>query len=427
MVTARAVALIGFASLFLLALADYSVHPQLFDANVYKIIAEKFAAEGYGTFAEGRTIGYPILLYPLTLLGAPLPLAATLLQGLLYLIVSLWLAAEICRRDALFGRSVLLGLLLNPLNVWALNATLTEAPTLIIFIGLAALLLVAARSRHGIALVILGTGIAAFSPEIRPANAILFAAWCAGAIFLLVGLRESTWLTKSGAALAAAAMAVIASLPQICYNVVTFNSYSPFQIGGLWNRQLQWGIKYAKYGTSADPASYGPLYYHNPLYDGAELPDLTLWWYIENPLQGLGTMVLHTFNGFSFDYHSIYIYDLTPPLPWLFPFIIWIVVVAGVVTLVACWRQIPIFTPAVLFVGLAAMGTIAQNSLTAIENRFNLIPMTVIMVLAACGARRLVTLPRKTQAALVFGTLASAVLLTLGTEAMKLTAPKIIP
>jgi hypothetical protein len=414
-------ALTGYFALFIIAMADYSAHPQLWDAGEYIKVAQNFVEKGYGSeIAPNRSIGYPTLLYLLALFGLPLPASAILIQGLLYGAVSLWLARLVALYNEHFSAAILFGLLLNPLNVWALNATLSEAPTLIIFIGLTALLIRARESR--LSLILLGSAFAAYAILIRPANTVLFIAWSTAATCLV--LRATVPRSqKMLMGVSAIILAALALGPQIFLNLSRYNSFSIFPRAKLFDFQLKVGTNLAKYGTSGDPAAYGPLYYFNPLKTVGGPP---LDWYLSHPMAGLGTMALHVFNSFSFDYHSVYVYDVTPALPWLFPFLIWILVVAGIVTIIGHASQIPMLFPPVIFVGLVFLGTVMQNSIVAVENRFNLMPMTVLFVGAFFGAYKLADLKPRVRVLMVALVIGSSALLTVGTELMKMTAPAIV-
>ena len=146
-----------------------------------------------------------------------------------------------------------------------------------------------------------------------------------------------------------------------------------------------------KYDTTIAGDSAAPWSYLNPLFTGHMPADGGWRWYGEHPLAGAATLFAHVFNSFSVTSPFTYIRDLNPfyglPLRLLY----WSLSLAGL----AAAAKYAIFLlkgesrPAsattalpIAFLTLAFLGIVALNSVSAVEVRFNVVPIAMLSVLA---------------------------------------------
>ncbi|WP_262270217.1 hypothetical protein [Microvirga yunnanensis] len=168
------------------------------------------------------------------------------------------------------------------------------------------------------------------------------------------------------------------------------NKASIFPAADLGSHQVEWGIMMMKYATVVTPGGAEPVIYKNPFYGSEDLSSGALRWYFDHPVAGIKTVAAHIFNSFSWDYPFVYIYDLAPSYSVALPFLVWVLQILGAYTLVHSSMMFlrkrkyraPIAAP-VLFIACATGAIIALNSLVAVENRFNILPTTLLFVFAA--------------------------------------------
>lgn len=337
-----------------------------------------------------RTYGYPFLISIYSLVSGSsldgLILGTFIVQAVGYLGASVWLARTISDRRWAFA--VLTGLLLNPLLVDLVVSVLTEGPTLIIVILLCGLLARASRSPSAINLATylsIGSGLAALGLVIRPANIGVLVAWYIAVTFCTL-IHKGRWAALCITGIASLTLSAIVFYPQISMNITYHDVATVFPSESLRDHQLGLGLKLWKYGTAI---GHGPMNYPNPFFEGWPSSPNFLYWYVENPIAGPLTLAVHVFNAFSFDYPFVYILNIEfPSVVVAFP--AWFVfalgsaniarrlgsAITGHLTIRQNWI-LPVFC--FLLFGQA----IALLAITAVENRFAMIPVAILSVSAA--------------------------------------------
>jgi hypothetical protein len=190
-------------------------------------------------------------------------------------------------------------------------------------------------------------------------------------------------------------------LPQLAYNVVRFGRWTPLVADNLGVMQQAWGVSDIKYATAMPPIAEAKVHYENPFLPGTLLDETSpLQWYTNYPLRGLLTLALHTFNLLDQDLLFTYSRDLDP------------------------WYRIPlgVINHGIVFFGFIGLGLVAGDVrssrhtatreafllliaamlcnwaihvLTAVEMRFGLGLLLVLMPLALHAARVLLKSGRR--------------------------------
>jgi hypothetical protein len=374
------------------------------DAWGYQFYAFRFRIHGlFHDFGTIRTYAYPLFLYPLTYISGfdfqKLSLAAGATQYGLFIASSLWLYSLLNKVRPILAQGSLIGLLLNPYLLGLVTDTLTEGLSIPIFVALAALALYLqdAKSDSSKAICILmGALLAAFGLMVRPGNLPVIAAWYSA---LLLGCllapqfahRRVRMLLLLGTTFGAAAICVWG--PQVAYTIAEFGQAAFLPVCRLGDLQVSYGISLWKYDTIVLENKAASLYYLNPLLSHAAPIDEGWLWYLHHPLNGLATILAHIFNAFSVTTLFTYISDQSTSYGAILRFVYWIVILAGALhavstayTLAKQGRLLAGFPKeavAVGFVFLSFVGIVILNSITAIELRFNAIPIAILSVLAA--------------------------------------------
>ena len=187
---------------------------------------------------------------------------------------------------------------------------------------------------------------------------------------------------------------LLAISPQIYINFIFFNKLTFLPAIQLENLQVQWGIKYIKYGTNLSEIKTWDkeaqrLLYINPFYTHGE--HLGLNWYFLNFGKGIKTILLHCFNAFTYDYYFPYIYNLYPKYKILTQLYGWFILFFGVFGIFELFNKIKdvksenfkivkfltyVVLPLVFFSSLAML------SISAIEIRFSLPLITILLPFA---------------------------------------------
>jgi hypothetical protein len=370
------------------------------DAQNYVDIAINFREKGFlSNFDNVKTYGYPAILYAVSYISglnhSHIKLFSGIAQCALYLGAAVWLAYEVRRSSHTLSYAVLTGLLINIFNITLLVDTMTEAPSLVIAIALAAIVMKSSRAPNLSKLLLwfsAGSALVYFDLMVRPANIVIVLAWTATAAALWWAAPAQKLLLAAVLLSITFVTAAAALAPQIWYNLKYYRFFSPWPGYGIGSRQAEFGIMMMKYGTWVSDQGAGPVIYRNPLYDGGELSGGALHWYVLHPVRGIGTIMLHIFNSFNFDYLFVYIYDLNPVYGMPMTFIVWIMSLLGIwristgvvsrrhLSLSLALRRTAI--PGVLFSAVLFLGVVVSNGVVAVENRFNLIPTSLLIISA---------------------------------------------
>lgn len=380
-------------------LASHLQTPLVADAFVYQFYAIR--AREWGLFDDLGTLrayGYPLFLSWLTWISGldhlRLSIAAGVAQYALYLGGVLVLAHAL-RSQGRIGQAVVAGLLLNPWLLAQVTDSLTEAPTLILLVWIAAVTLLAGRAsgpvRYG-ALTFCAAALVAATVIVRPGSLVIAFAWHL-AMVLGLALRRSDYRWWALHVLGVLASAAIVWGPQAAYNYAVADRLAFPLICKLGDLQLSWGIRLWRYETLVGPQGAAPWYYPNPLFADRVPTGPAALWYAQYVGAGAVTLIAHVFNAFSIHYLFTYVRDLQPWYGSLLKALSWAVALAGAYQLWhatrhswrrrACWRAATPELPMLAFLGLGFVCSLVLVSVTAVEARFNLLPIAMVSVAAA--------------------------------------------
>jgi hypothetical protein len=397
------VVLVPFAACIAALVAFAESHPTGADAWGYMFYAFRFRMHGLlHDFGTVRTYGYPLFLTLLTYLSGfgndRLVVAAAVVQAVLYAGAAFWLSARLRVLGKPWPWAALIGTLLSPMALVLVSDALTDGLSLILFVSLSALALQLsgpyARWRTEGSM-LAGAVIVAYALMVRPANLPVLAAWHL-AILIGVGLAPQWRAVRGRLALVAVLSFLAAGAaiwgPQALYALRNYGQASILPLCQLGGLQTAFGIIAWKYDTLIANREALPWFHLNPLFSGPISADGGWRWYLENPGQGLATLLAHVFMSFSADTPFVYIRDLHPSYGPVFRAVTWLLCILGLVRTGAfalfLWRSraarleaLPRILP-LAFLLLACLGITALNSIAAVESRFNVIPITVLSVIA---------------------------------------------
>jgi hypothetical protein len=387
-------------------LASHLQTPLVADAFVYQFYAIR--AREWGLFDDLGTLrayGYPLFLSWLTWISGldhlRLSIAAGVTQYALYLGGVLVLAYSL-RSNGRIGQAVVAGLLLNPWLLAQVTDSLTEAPTLILLVWIAALTLLAGRAgspgRYGV-FTFCAAALVAATVIVRPGSLVIALAWhMAMVLGLLLRKSDHRWWTVH--VLGVVVSGVIVWGPQAAYNYAVADRLAFPLICKLGDLQLSWGIRLWRYETLVGPEGAAPWYYPNPLFAERLPTGPAAFWYVQYASAGAVTVLAHLFNAFSIHYLFTYVRDLQPWYGWLLKALSWAVAIAGVYQFIRLalhywrrperWRASAPEFPLLTFLGLGFVSSLVLVSVTAVEARFNLLPLALVSVAAAYVVIRLV-------------------------------------
>jgi hypothetical protein len=371
------------------------------DAWAYEFFAFRFREYGLlHDFGSIRTYGYPLFLYFVSFLTGfheeRLSLASGMLQFALLLVAALWLAREMRCYGSSAATAVLAGACLHPVGMGLVTDTLTESLSLPAFVVLAAVGVRLYRGERNLVRWLAAASVlAAFAVMVRPANIVLFGAWHASVIAWVLLRRGSskaaTLRMLLGALACCVAGAAVAWLPQILYNWRHYGAATPLPVCHLGSLQVAYSIAAWKYDTVVAGSSAGAWFFLNPLLAGPLPADVSLLWYMQHPLTGAATLAAHTFSAFSVTSPFTYVRDVSPAWGPALRAFCWSLNVAGAIGAFRILRR-ALRRPSqvgqraaclpLVFVILAVAGLIALNAVTAVEVRFNAIPLTVLAAAA---------------------------------------------
>lgn len=423
---------VWFAALivgFLLLTAAFFLRNRSFtmccDANGYLVLGQEIGLKGLTAkllLSHVRTIGYPALIALVDLFPSPFgrDLNVVLTQVLLYCAAATAVLHN--SRSLLVAlrlrRALAVGLLLNPWAAMHCAETMTESPSITLFLASIAVALAATsnpsalRRRHSVPFAMgLLAGVALI---VRPANVVfLVSASLAMAMPpLFTAAKVGARLRKSAGALVALWVGIYIGIsPQVGVNLKLFDKATPFPTMKLGDVQMKEGIGHLKYGTFVGPPAVKPIHYLNPLVKGTEVRrNDTFSWYLRNPGRGALTVVAHVFATLAQEPLYTYSVDLAPwyrlPVAVANGFL----VVFGLGWL-ACFlwqrrREAIVSTPA-WFISWIVMCSLAVVAFTSPETRFGALPTSVYFASVSIAAERTLS-SRRVRPVLLFGGVAAS-------------------
>ena len=365
------------------------------DALYYQRYAFAFRDGGFLTdFGSIRTYGYPAFLSLLSFISGrshqALAITAGVVQYTLFLIFTLYLAARVDTISVRLAWAVRIGLLINPLVVALVVDSLTEGLTIPIAVLLVICALAADQSRTAqVALggCILGALISAAALMVRPANISLVMAWH---LSTSLALAQRSGSGKRAAVigiyfLASVLVTAIVLMPQIIYNYYAWGEVTAFPVCRIGRLQLTFGLISLRYDSIVLNDVTMPYSYINPFFDAEALNHLTpLDWYFRHPLAGVATMVGHLFSAFSVNQLFTYLYDGHPRYANILLGFYWTVVMLGLAEAIISGRTI--FSArtrqTAVFILASFVFIIGINAISAVELRFNVVPIAILSTLA---------------------------------------------
>lgn len=373
------------------------------DAWYYAYYAFRFRMHGLmHDFGSIRTYGYPLFLTPLTYLSGyshtRLVTVAGVVQAVLYMSAALFLSARLRIFGERWAVAGLIGILLSPMGLVLVTDTLTDGVSLTIFITLVALALVLSGPYQALrseAAITAGAALATFAIMIRPANLSIMLAWYIAlfaAIILAPGWQAMRFRLSVYAVATFIIAAAVAWTPQAIYAERLFEQVAVLPVCKLNVLQAAFGIIAWKYDTIIVNGEAGPWYYLNPLAFGVLNGDDIWAWYRDHPGRGLLTILAHIFMSFSANSPFVYIQDLDPPLGLVYRTATWFLCIFGLARTCAAaayYARKPgmmLRSDLILPVGFTLLTVLAitgLNSVSAVESRFNVIPITVLSIIAS--------------------------------------------
>ena len=176
---------------------------------------------------------------------------------------------------------------------------------------------------------------------------------------------------------------------QVRSNWINFHKLAPLVVYDLSAFQLRTGLLMVKYATAV-PA--GAVPYANPVYTGPPEPEnmILMDWAIRHPHLVALTALLHTFA--LFDQDLVFVYNKTL-VPWYRPWTSLLNHLAigfaavGVILWFRAARQSEFARQALAIAVVYVSGHLATHAMTAVEARFGIPLLLVVVPLALVGAR----------------------------------------
>ncbi|QIR75451.1 hypothetical protein FA592_04120 [Sulfurospirillum diekertiae] len=179
----------------------------------------------------------------------------------------------------------------------------------------------------------------------------------------------------------------VAVVPQIYINYTYFDIVSFLPARNLGSEQINWGIQYLKAAANCTNIGTGALLYTNPLFKPSDI--LGLEWYWINPIAGLKTIGLHIFSAFDYNYLFPYIYNINPKYSIFLFFYSQVILYFGVIgygsSLKYCNSENAIREFNVMLfimIPLVVLGSLSVIAISAVENRFSLPIITILLPFA---------------------------------------------
>ena len=267
--------------------------------------------------------------YPTFLAAFPSEFWAFEAQLFLYLVAA-WFLARVLRPYSEAGvDAVFLGCCLNVFVLVYAPETLTEVPTLIVILAMAAIWVAGLCRADSWWVTVAGGLLAGVAITFRPASVFLPAVWLAGRMAQVKRLRP----VHTAVAILAAALPLV---PQVRENWIHARQLTPLPIKGQ-----PWGLgtRVLRHGAMLKPAGPVSVMYQSPW--TWSRPNNRDWseWLNLNPAVSAATLVLHEFT--LIDEDEIFPYPLTWNPPYRIPFQLFnnVMVALGFIGLARLWRR----------------------------------------------------------------------------------------
>jgi hypothetical protein len=392
------------------------------DAWAYVTYALGFREHGFlSELGSVRTYGYPAFLYLVSFLAPPsgrcnsggalvdlgcLWLYAGVVQYVLFVAATLWLAKLLSEHSPRFARAVLVGLLLNPFLLSIVVDCLSEGLLASVIVLLTALSVCATRSTSIVRLLAplaAGALTSCFALMIRPAAIPVVMAWAIASFAALWSNprlamdRLSTQQTIPPsrfpprpriAALNLALLLAACSItwmPQVYYNWVTWGQISFLPVCRLDQIQASLSVPVLRYESVVPGEIVEPFFYLSPFSTNDVVKGHPTNWYMDHPIAAVATVLLRIVAGLSINHLFTYVYPGQALLEVALMAGYWGLICLGIMRIAklsgAGWSMLPsCFRAAVVFVTACTVSILALNSFTAVQLRFNLMPIGVLSV-----------------------------------------------
>jgi hypothetical protein len=350
-------------------------------------------------FAAVRTYAYPLALN-IPLIAADVlhisPVAAIFVFQWTLFVGSAWLVANTlfdAPRTRLFA---FIAIAANPLLVVYTPQALTEALTLTCILFGTAALGRAYRAHSPVskaAWLTAGALAAGFALAVRPGSIFVPVCYGVGAVFVLfLSRRRLSRLALATSAVLTLVGVGVPLAPQVMVNWHNFELVSVLPETDIAEIQLDYGLHLLRYATNVSTCGPAPMYFTNPLagQTGSEISktEIIKFYALKWP-NGPETAAIHVFS--ALDPRPFLTYQ-TAYGAWyeraLQAFTLAIIGLAGL-AIAKAPRSIRRIRPDVVFLGAAALCSLAVLTVSAVELRFGSILVTSLSVLAASGAARL--------------------------------------
>ena len=254
----------------------------------------------------------------------------------------------------------------------------------------------AASTRHTILLGMLALFCAGLAVIVRPANLVVLPVPVLAWLYRSVRTRDLPWRAWP----LLAAMLVLPFVPQMALNAHRYGVPHPLLLHDLYASNTIVGVQVAKYGTLNVTGVPSRLHYFNPFRPAEEL---TVAQFMRaDPLGFAGTLALHGFALYDYDFPFAYIGDVNPWYRWPLSIPNYLFLLGGFAGLLVGLRWPPGYTAAareraritIVLLGMTVGAMTAIYLPSAVESRFSL-PMYpllaapfVLAVASVAGAVR---------------------------------------
>ena len=368
------------------------------DALAYTKIGELYAHEGIVNHEWGklRLYAYPLFIAFINIVSEAFSfesgIALFVTQITVYFgVVTLLSRVLSTHISKLIGNTTFFALIANVFLYPYLVISLSDGISVCILICIIALVIHLGFTRPTAVWMIVLGALVGLAMMVRPANIY----WLVVPVMVIgistkLSIDRLRWTRMLIFSLATSGGFLVVVLPQIIINYRYYDVLSFMPVFNLRQFQITTGISFIKYATNLSGGQLGLMYQNS----WSTASDTSLAWYFLNPWVGFKTMFLHIFGALDFDYLFCYLYDLYPkyrPLLFLYSQSIVFWGVVGFTLGVQDLRRLVDFesrmkTIAVYFSWLipaVILGWVAVTSISAVENRFSLPIIALLLPLAA--------------------------------------------
>jgi hypothetical protein len=218
---------------------------------------------------------------------------------------------------------------------------------------------------------------------IRPANLVLMAAWNVAWLFSLFFDQRGNAPRRATLLLVYVMVWLFSAAAAWTPQYLLTGSILPV---GLFDFGVQTGMLLTKYATFINSSGKPQgLLYPNPWCVHPFIFNGWWSWFIAYPGLALATIAGHIFSAFSFEYLFTYVYDRDPVYSIPLAGAMWLVTAVGLFNGVRLlvFSKTSRLLPIIIMVSCLFFVTIGLVSLIAVENRYNMIPVAILSVLAA--------------------------------------------